>query len=61
MKAKHDIDPQTYFCRNCGQSAVLIRSKGISCTSADNVVAISHIVRFRTLNTIVLPKRSNSK
>ena len=61
MKAKHDIDTRTFFCRTCGQSAVLIRSKGISCTTADNVVAISHIVRFRTLNTLALPKRSNSK
>ncbi len=49
----HDMDEVTQYCRHCGASLCDIIERNFICTSADNIVGISHIVRGRRLDALV--------
>lgn len=43
QKIRHDIDPETWFCRICGKASMQIFSTSEPCVEGDKVVGISHI------------------
>lgn len=53
LQLVHTWDEVTSFCRRCGCSRIQWVEAGNGCTSADNVVGVSHVLAHRRMSALV--------